>query len=358
MKLFLFTLLFLLPLGAVSQTLHKMDSKHIYVSYDKTVHLIYPSAVKYVKSVDSIVAVDKPEEAKKIVRIKANERGFKKNTTISVATADGRFYSYLTSYSEDPKTTLFIGKESPDAERILCSKSSDVHIVAPGKIVYIDFGNETIEASLAEGTQNILWIKASSPFTKDTNVSFALENGSFYSYNVGYSEDIPAAVYTIGAESEPESVMLEEQTIGSTEQERILAKVKNKGRSFYSLGIQKYKQKLSIRNIFTYKEQTILDIELSNGSEVPYDVEFFKFIIKSKKAKKRVASQDLDLTGEIVSPFSGRIAPKKTERIIVVFPKFTLSDEQMLELNLIEQGGGRNIAYHISEESLNNANAL
>lgn len=358
MKALFFSLLLALPLGVKSQTLHKVGSQKIYVSYDKTVHLIYPSAVKYAKSVDSIVAVDKPEEAKSIVRIKANERDFKKSTTISVATADGRFYSYLTSYSETPKTTFFVGKESPIIERIECSTSSDVHIVTPGKIVYIDFGNDTIEASLAEGTQNILRLKATIPFTKDTNVSFALEDGSFYSYDVGYSEDLPAAVYTIGDVKDSESVMLEEQTIGGNEQERILSKVQKKGRSFYSLGIQKYKQKLSIRNIFTYKEQTILDIELNNGSEIPYDVEFFKFIIKSKKTQKRVASQDVDLTGEIISPFSGSISPKKTDRIIVVFPKFTLGDEQMLELNLVERGGGRNIAYHINDENLNNATAL
>ena len=340
MKSFLLALFMAIPICASSQTLHKIGSQHISVSYDKTVHLIYPSPIKYVKSVDSIVAVDKPEEAKRIVRIKANQRRFTKNTTISVATADGKFYSYLTSYSDSPQTTIFIGKESPKSERIECSNSSDVHIVAPAKVTYIDFGNDSISASLAEGTQNIIRLQAKYRFSKETNLSFALEDGTFYSYDIAYRDYAPVAVYTLN------------------EQEKILSKVKNKGRSFYSLGIQKYKQKLSIRNIFTYKERTILDIEFSNNSEVPYDVEFFKFIIKSKKANKRVATQDLDLTGEIVSSFTGRIAPKRTERIIVVFPKFTLSDDQNLELNVVEQSGGRNIAYLISDESLNNATAL
>lgn len=360
MKSFLLALFMAIPICASSQTLHKIGSQHISVSYDKTVHLIYPSPIKYVKSVDSIVAVDKPEEAKRIVRIKANQRRFSKNTTISVATADGKFYSYLTSYSDSPQTTIFIGKESPKAERIECSNSSDVHIVAPAKVTYIDFGNDSISASLAEGTQNIIRLQAKYRFSKETNLSFALEDGTFYSYDIAYRDYAPVAVYTLNAPSgnELESVILEEQTIGGNEQEKILSKVKNKGRSFYSLGIQKYKQKLSIRNIFTYKERTILDIEFSNNSEVPYDVEFFKFIIKSKKANKRVATQDLDLTGEIVSSFTGRIAPKRTERIIVVFPKFTLSDDQNLELNVVEQSGGRNIAYLISDESLNNATAL
>ena len=360
MKALLFIFLLTLPLWATSQTLHKVGSKHIYVNYDKTVHLIFPSAVKYVKSVDSIVAVDNPEEAKRIVRIKANQRRFSKSTTISVATADGKFYSYLTSYSESPQTTIFIGKESPQTERIECSNSSDVHIVAPAKVTYIDFGNDSISASLAKGTQNIIRLQATYHFSKETNLSFALEDGTFYSYDIAYRDSAPVAVYTLNASSgnDLESVILEEQTIGGNEQETIISKVKNRGRSFFSLGIQKYKQKLSIRNIFTYKERTILDIEFSNNSEVPYDVEFFKFIIKSKKSNKRVATQDLDLTGEIVSAFTGRIAPKRTERIIVVFPKFTLSDDQNLELNVVEQSGGRNIAYLISDESLNNATTL
>lgn len=359
MNRLLYTLASLLALCSLSaQSLKKMSSERLAVSYDKTTHLIYPSAVKYVKSVDDFVVVDRPEEATHIVRIKANERGFKKNTTISVATADGRFYSYVVTYSDTPRTTHFIGKPAPAPEQVECSTSSDVHIVAPDKVAYIDFGNETITATLAEGTQNIVRIKAETAFDTPTNVSFALANGSFYSYDVVYTDALSTAVYTLDNGSDSEAVILDEPMLGGTEQEHILAKVKDRGRSFYSLGIKKYNLQMSIRNIFTFKEQTILDIELKNDSQVPYDVDYFKFSIKDKKTKKRTASQDVDLTGTIISPFSGRIASKSKERLIVVFPKFTLGEDKILELNLVEQGGGRSIAYNIGSASLNDATAL
>lgn len=357
-RLFFIVCVLSINILCTAQTLNRLSSERISVSYDKTVHLIFPSEVKYVKSVDSLVAVNNPEEARKIVRIKANEKGFRKNTTISIATSDGKFYSYLTSYSPNPPTTIYIGKKAPEKEVIQCSTSSDIHIVAPNKITYIDFGNESISASLAEGTQNILRLKATTPFSEETNLSFALSDGSFYSYDVTYNEEPITAVYTLDNGSNTESVILEDKTISLSDQKTILKKALAKSRAFYSLGLQKYKQKISIRNILTHKEQTILDIEFLNGSEVPYDVDFFKFVIKNNKTNKRTASQDIDLVGEIISPFLGQVPPKQKERIIVVFPKFTLSDNQHLELNILEKGGGRNINYIISDESLNDANTL
>lgn len=67
----------------------RWESLPIAVNYSKTIHLVFPSAVKYNQAVTDFVAVDNPESVPNILRIKANRKSFSKQTTVSVATEGG-----------------------------------------------------------------------------------------------------------------------------------------------------------------------------------------------------------------------------------------------------------------------------
>lgn len=352
--LYLLLLSLIVSIGSVAQSLKKMSSTTLLIGYDKTVHFIFPTQVKYAKSIDDYVAVDIPEEAQHIVRVKANERFFSKPTTISIATQDGRFYSYLATYSDKARTTYIIGKEQVPEETIEVTTGADIHIVAPQKVNYIDFGNDSITASLAEGTQNIIRLRALEKFSTPTNVSFALSNGKFYSYNITYSPTVLVASYTL-EDSTHEGVILDDNNLKTNDKSYILKSISKRNRSFYSLGIQKYKQRLEIRNIYTYKEQTIIEVDITNSSQVAYDVDYIKFSIKDKSSKRRVATQDIDLNFDEISGFGNKIEASQSVRLIFVFPKFTIGEDKYLELSLVEKEGGRNINYKIDDRSLNSA---
>ena len=68
----------------------------IEVTFRKTVHILFPSEVKYVDlgSFDII--------AENVVRIKAAVKGFERETNFSVITADGCFYSFNVVYKDEP----------------------------------------------------------------------------------------------------------------------------------------------------------------------------------------------------------------------------------------------------------------
>lgn len=83
-------------------TLGKIESYLLDVTYDKTSHLIFPSAIRYVDLGSEYLIAGKADEADNVLRIKAAVRDFDDETNFSVITNDGRFYSFNAYYSSYP----------------------------------------------------------------------------------------------------------------------------------------------------------------------------------------------------------------------------------------------------------------
>lgn len=76
-----------------------IEPYHMEVTYDKTSHLIFPSAVRYVDLGSDYLTAGKAEDAQNVLRVKAAVRDFQYETNFSVITEDGRFYSFDVSYN-------------------------------------------------------------------------------------------------------------------------------------------------------------------------------------------------------------------------------------------------------------------
>ena len=74
----------------------------IEVTFSKTVHILFPSEVKYVDLGSYDIIADKATGAENVVRIKSAVKGFEGETNFSVITADGCFYSFNVVYKDEP----------------------------------------------------------------------------------------------------------------------------------------------------------------------------------------------------------------------------------------------------------------
>ncbi len=72
------------------------------VSFDKTVHLIFPQAILYIDLGSSNIIAGKAEAAENVLRIKAAVRDFQQETNFSVITGAGDFYSFNVRYNDNP----------------------------------------------------------------------------------------------------------------------------------------------------------------------------------------------------------------------------------------------------------------
>ena len=59
------------------------------VTYDKTVHILFPSAVRYVDLGSPNLIAGKADGAENVIRVKATVRKFRTETNMSVITEDG-----------------------------------------------------------------------------------------------------------------------------------------------------------------------------------------------------------------------------------------------------------------------------
>ena len=87
--------------------LGKIEPYRMEVTYDKTSHLIFPTAIRYVDLGSEYLIAGKAEDAENVLRVKAKVRDFEPETNFSVITNDGRFYSFNVYYSSYPEAISY-----------------------------------------------------------------------------------------------------------------------------------------------------------------------------------------------------------------------------------------------------------
>ena len=76
-------------------TFDRMIPPHgLEVTYDKTVHVIFPAEVRYVDLGSPDLIAGKADGAENVIRVKATVRNFPNETNMSVITEDGSFYTF------------------------------------------------------------------------------------------------------------------------------------------------------------------------------------------------------------------------------------------------------------------------
>ncbi len=72
------------------------------VTYDKTVHIIFPAPIRYVDLGNESIMAGIAGDLDNVLRVKAAVPFFELETNLAVATEDGRYYSYNVKYADEP----------------------------------------------------------------------------------------------------------------------------------------------------------------------------------------------------------------------------------------------------------------
>lgn len=82
--------------------LGKIEPYEMEVTYDKTSHIIFPTAIRYVDLGSGNLIAGKADDAENVLRVKAAVKDFQSETNLSVITDDGRFYNFDVTYMDHP----------------------------------------------------------------------------------------------------------------------------------------------------------------------------------------------------------------------------------------------------------------
>lgn len=73
------------------------------VTFEKTVHLIFPAPIRYVDLGSQNIIAGKAEDAENVLRVKAAVQDFETETNMSVICEDGSFYAFNVKYASEPE---------------------------------------------------------------------------------------------------------------------------------------------------------------------------------------------------------------------------------------------------------------
>lgn len=348
----------------INAQIKNVPSVELKINYDKTLHLIFPNQIKYFNIGSTDIVGDKPEGVENILRLKANVAGFSGETNVSVVTADGRFFSYLVSYSENQeKTYLNISEQYKAPDVVEVTEKKDTHLIFSERIKYVDFGNNTIEVAKTEQADNIVRIQANKSNFKPTNVSVVTASNKFYTFDILYSKNPQMFSYLMGGKekevSDTTSVALFEQgTMNQNEQEKIANKAMKAPREIYALGAKKSGVTLEVTNIFIRKNMLLLKIVIKNKSSIDYDIDFTKFYVQDIVTSKKTASQPIDHEPLFMEGFKSKLLSKEKNAFVVALEKFTIPDNKNLIIEIQELNGGRHFQFSIINEDIINAQII
>ena len=73
------------------------------VTFSKTVHIIFPSAIRYVDLGSADLLAAKADGAENVLRVKAALRDFSRESNLAVITEDGAYYTFNVKYADEPR---------------------------------------------------------------------------------------------------------------------------------------------------------------------------------------------------------------------------------------------------------------
>ncbi|MCX2429925.1 conjugative transposon protein TraN [Pedobacter sp. GR22-10] len=111
----------------VSVQQNTIQALPLLVTYSKTTNLLFPYAIKSVDKGSKDVLVQVAKGVENLLQVKAAKQGFSE-TNLTVVTADGKLYSYVLNYSDQPPVlNIKVGsnKNYPGADALFTYRSDN-----------------------------------------------------------------------------------------------------------------------------------------------------------------------------------------------------------------------------------------
>lgn len=284
-------------------------------------------------------------------------------TQVSTNPSTGDYFDGLT------RPLTFNRMIPPHALEVTFSKT--VHIIFPSAIRYVDLGSTDLLAAKADGTENVLRVKAAlRDFSRESNLAVITEDGAYYSFNVKYADEpvklsveMTDFIHDGEATNRPNNALdIYMHELG--QESPLLVKLimksiyKNDKREIKHIGSKRFGIQYLLKGIYSHNGLLYFHLQLKNSSNVPFDVDYITFKIVDKKVAKRTAIQE-----QVIWPLRAHnnvtfVGGKRNERAVFTLPKFTIPDDKHLVVELYEKEGGRHQTFTVENADLVRAKVI
>jgi hypothetical protein len=203
---------------------------------------------------------------------------------------------------------------------------------------------------------------------KPSNLLVINTNGAIYSYILSYKEQLEKLNYFV---PQTESIGFEQPKFTERSDSTKVANLFTDKTFYYERfcsylltrkqrigSIQKRKNGivLSLENIVFDKEELYFVIKIENKSSLDYDLNFLDISTQTRKQGRKKSLQRISQLPNFKYDVPTKVAEKEIKRMVYVLPKFSLSNDKMVVLELNEKSGERNLKLKVSNSYINNPN--
>lgn len=224
------------------------------------------------------------------------------------------------------------------------ASNKTTNLVFPAPIQSIDRGTERI--IVQQSTGFVLKVKADTAFSDTTNLTVITTDGKLYSFLVSYTTSPAALNIDLGAADMPDR-----DTAMVALSEKVL-----KARNYlhgvrYSSG----KVRLSITGIYSTGELVIYKLRIENSSSFSFITDRIRFYTSNSHVIKRTPSQIIEVIPLHIHPALPIVKEKQVVVIAAVLPKAALGISRIVQIDVGEQDGGRQLFIHSTARQLHNS---
>lgn len=252
-------------------------------------------------------------------------------------------------------------------DTIYANDTKNVALFFPGPIRQGITGSENFVFTYNREMEQYFGLLQATP-GKESNLLIINRDGSVFSYIIKYAERLSKLNYfipmsnSIGNEKPKKKDSIHVETVEKSvdyrryshekfcryliDRKQRIGRIKNRTEGIV----------LSVENIVFDKEELYFVIRFENTTTLDYDINFLNLSIETRQKGKRKSLQRLYQEPVFKYNLPMKIAENETVRLVYVLPKFSISNDRRVILELNEKNDERNIDLKISHRFINNPN--
>jgi conjugative transposon TraN protein len=236
-----------------------------------------------------------------------------------------------------------------------------IHLISKEKITYLQVGNpDLVLAEIVSEHPNLVRVKATGEFEQESSLSL-VSDGRMYSIRLNYGKiqknsfhlkdlkGVSANLYVGGLLREEDLKSCTRMILDKKSKGTNVRKCKNDGIHF------------SVRNIYLKNTALFFELEIRNKTDMDYEVESFHWWITDKKRMKATNTQEYQIH-PVYQYYEIQCVPAQSKiREVFVLPKFTITEQRMLRIELREKAlgnTGRQLRLEVKNKDIIKAKSL
>ncbi|HEV7333101.1 MAG TPA: conjugative transposon protein TraN [Flavisolibacter sp.] len=203
-------------------------------------------------------------------------------------------------------------------------------VVFPHPVKHVDRGSSAILADLASGEGNILLLRAAVENFEETNLNVITANGILYTFLVCY-------------EAAPKTLTVHAPLQKSAPLSTYAMMVLDNPPLYRRLWKESWGIRALVDGVYVRNNALLLQLRITNGSSLDYEIDYLRFVICDRKQGKRTAMQEQPLQPLFIQGAYKGVKAGGSSRLVVVLPQMTLPDKKYMAVEIGEKGGGRHL---------------